>query len=119
VNWCLQRILKIYWPAVISNQQLWQTTQQEPIELEIKQRKWKWLGDTLQWLQTDINRAAFEWNPQRAKRKGHPTNTWQWTVLNKAKSNGLTWNQVKMVTQNRVRWKCVALTTGEEMEKRA
>jgi hypothetical protein len=46
VNRCLQRIPKIYWPAVILNQQLWQTTQQEPTELEIKRCKWKWLGHT-------------------------------------------------------------------------
>jgi hypothetical protein len=35
-NRCFRRILKIYWPAVISNQQLWQKTQQELTELEIK-----------------------------------------------------------------------------------
>jgi hypothetical protein len=103
VNQCLRRILKIYWPAVISNQQLWQTTQQEPTELEIKRCKWKWLGHTLRRPQTDINRAALEWNPQGSRRKGCPTNTWRKTVLNEAKSNGLTWNQVKMVAQNRVR----------------
>jgi hypothetical protein len=107
VNRCLRRILKIYWPAVISNQQLWQTTKQEPTELEIKRRKWKWLGHILRRTQTAINRAALEWNPQGSRRKGRPTNTWQRTVLNEAKSNGLTWNQVKTVAQNRVRWKCV------------
>jgi hypothetical protein len=70
VNRCLRRILKIYWPAVISNQQLWQITQQEPIELEIKRRKWKWLGHILGMLQTDNNRAALEWNPQGSRRRG-------------------------------------------------
>jgi hypothetical protein len=107
VNRCFLRILKVYWPAVISNQQLWQTSNQEPTELEIKRHKWKWLGHTLRMPQTDINRAALEWNPQGSRRRGRPTNTWRRTVLNEAKSNGLTWNQVKTVAQNRVRWKCV------------
>jgi hypothetical protein len=90
VNQYFRRILKIYWPAAISNQQLWQTTQQEPIELEIKQHKWKWLGHILQRPQTDINHATLELNPQGFRRRGHPTNTWWRTVLNEAKSNGLT-----------------------------
>jgi hypothetical protein len=107
VNRCLQRILKMYWATVISNQQLWQITKQKLIELEIKQGNWKWLGHTLRRPQTDINREALEWNPQGSRRRGRPTNTWQRTVLNEAKSKGLTWNQVKMVAQNRVRWKCV------------
>jgi hypothetical protein len=75
-NRCLRRILKIYWPTVISNPQLWQTTQQNLTELEIKWCKCKWLGYTHWGPQTDINRAALEWNPQRSRRKGCPTNTW-------------------------------------------
>jgi hypothetical protein len=75
VNWCLRCILKIYWPAVILKQQLWQITQQEPTELEIKRRKWKWLGHTLRRPQTDIKRATLDWNPQGSRRRGRPTNT--------------------------------------------
>jgi hypothetical protein len=100
-------MLKTYWPTVISNQQLWQMTQKEPIELEIKRRKWKWLGHTLRGPQTDINRAALEWDAQGSRRRGRPINTWRRTVVNEAKSNGLTSKQVKTVAQNRVRWKCV------------
>ena len=40
VNRCIRRILKIFWPVQISNQELWARAKQRPIELEIRQRKW-------------------------------------------------------------------------------
>jgi hypothetical protein len=39
VNRCIRRILKIFWPVQISNQELWARAKQRPIELEIRQRK--------------------------------------------------------------------------------
>jgi len=41
INRCIRRILNI------SNQELWMRAKQKPIELEIRQRKWGWLGHTL------------------------------------------------------------------------
>ena len=38
-NRCIRRILKIFWPVQISNQELWARAKQKPIELEIRQRK--------------------------------------------------------------------------------
>jgi len=46
INRCIRRILKIFWPVQISNQELWARAKQKPIELEIRQRKWGWLGHT-------------------------------------------------------------------------
>ncbi|KAJ8359589.1 hypothetical protein SKAU_G00161140 [Synaphobranchus kaupii] len=34
-NTCLRRILRICWPDIISNQELWQRTRQQPVEEEI------------------------------------------------------------------------------------
>jgi hypothetical protein len=39
INRCLQRILNVQWPDVISNIMLWETTGEKPIELQIKKRK--------------------------------------------------------------------------------
>ena len=47
VNRCIRRILKIFWPVQISNQELWARAKQKPIKLEIRQRKWGWLDHTL------------------------------------------------------------------------
>ena len=40
VKRCILRILKIFWAVRISNQELWTSAKQKPIELEIWQRKW-------------------------------------------------------------------------------
>ena len=64
VKRCIRRILKILWPVQISNQELWARAKQRPIELEIWQRKWGWLGHTLRRPPGDIAKAALEWNPE-------------------------------------------------------
>ena len=39
---CLRRILRIYWANKISNKKLHETT--GPIYLEVKRRRWRWVG---------------------------------------------------------------------------
>jgi hypothetical protein len=63
VNRCICRILKIFWQVQISNQELWARAKQKPIEFEIRQRMWGWLGHTLRRPPEDIAKAALEWNP--------------------------------------------------------
>ena len=46
-NRCLRNILKIRWPEIISNKNLWEETRQIPVEIEIKKQKWSWIGHTL------------------------------------------------------------------------
>ena len=64
VNRPIRRILKIFWPVQISNQEMWARAKQRPIELEIRQRNWGWLGHTLRRPPGDVTKAALEWNPQ-------------------------------------------------------
>jgi hypothetical protein len=47
VNRCLGYILRTWWPNIISNKDLWKITGQEDINLEIRRRKFRWLGHTL------------------------------------------------------------------------
>ena len=60
INNCHRRILKIHWPETISNVELWQRTKQETIEIEIKRRRWGWIGHTL------------TWNPKGKRKRGRP-----------------------------------------------
>ena len=39
-NKCLRRILRVYWPSIISNAQLWADPNQQPIAKEIRRHKW-------------------------------------------------------------------------------
>jgi hypothetical protein len=38
INRCLRYILRIWWPKIISNKDLWRVTGQEDINLEIRKR---------------------------------------------------------------------------------
>ena len=41
MNRCLRYILRIWWPKIISNKDLWKVTGQEDINVEIRKRKFK------------------------------------------------------------------------------
>jgi len=41
VNRCLRYILRIWWPNIISNKDLWKVAGQEDINLEIRKRKFR------------------------------------------------------------------------------
>ena len=43
---------------------LWKVTGQEDINLEIRKRKFRWIGQTLRKEDGEIPKAALLWNPQ-------------------------------------------------------
>ena len=47
VNRYLRYILRIWWPNIIFNKDFWRVTDQEDIDLEIRKRKFRWIGHTL------------------------------------------------------------------------
>ncbi|XP_039278913.1 uncharacterized protein LOC120350317 [Nilaparvata lugens] len=47
INQSLQKIECVWWPDMISNEELWHNTGQMPIDIEIRKRKWMWIGHTL------------------------------------------------------------------------
>lgn len=105
VNKCLRHILNIRWPDTISNTSLWEKTKQDPIHIEIKRRKWGWIGHTLRKSPENITRQALDWNPQGKRKVGRPRQTWRRSVESEAKEAGFTWAQLKKVAQNRVHWR--------------
>ena len=70
VNRCLRYILRVWWPNRIRNEELWEKTKQLPIGIQIKQRKWKWIGHTLRKDNANITRAALRWTPQGKRKEG-------------------------------------------------
>jgi len=84
VNRCLRRILNIHWPEVISNDELWRRTEEIEMSMQIKRRKWKWIGHRLRKGNEAIEREALDWNPQGKRRRGRPRHTWRRTVHNEA-----------------------------------
>ena len=105
INKCLRKILNVRWPEVISNEDLWERTQQCHIEESIKRRKWKWIGHTLRKPENNITRSAREWNPQGSRRRDRPKQSWRRSVKDELAKKQITWIEAKRITSNRVRWR--------------
>jgi len=104
VNKCLREILKIWWPETISNEELWRRTEQDPVTMTIKRRKWRWVGHTWRREEDNIARTALEWNPQGQRRRGRPSNTWRRTLETELKKERLTWASAKRKARDRSQW---------------
>ena len=64
INICLRRVINIKWIDKITNEELWRITKQKSIEIQIKRRKWNWIGHTLRKEGEAIDKTALDWNPQ-------------------------------------------------------
>lgn len=102
INRCLRRILGIWWPRTIPNEQLWHITQQATIEKEILKRKYGWVGHTLRKPSSEVAHAVCEWNPQGARSRGRPKTTWRRTVQ---KETSKSISELRSLARNRDTWK--------------
>lgn len=105
INKCLRKIIKVKWSDFISNEELWQRTRQEEIGIQIKRRKWRWIGHILRREDGNIAKTALVWNPQGSRRRGKPNTTWRRTIMKEVEEMGKTWNEIKVMAQNREEWR--------------
>ena len=99
---CLRDVLRIWWPNIISNKDLWKATGQEDINLEIRKRNFRWIGHTLRKEDGEIPKAALHWNPQGNRKRGRPKNSWRRSVIKEA---GRSWNELRFLAADRQKWK--------------
>ena len=64
VSRCLRHILGVRWYDRLRIEELWRSTSQEPIEQQIKRRKWRWLGHTLRKPADNVTRRGLRWTPK-------------------------------------------------------
>ena len=107
VNRCLRNILNIRWEDRVSNEDLWQRTGQERIEVQIMRRKWGWLGHTLRKPASNIARHALRWNPQGKRRPGRPRNTWRRSTEAEARTIGLNWTEMETAAKDQWKWRAM------------
>ena len=105
VNRCLRSIMNVKRSDEVSNNTLWTKTNQLPVEIEIKRRKWHWIGHTLRKPTSSITRQALTWNPQGKRKRGRPRNTWRRDVESEARKIGYTWQEIVTMAQRRIRWR--------------
>jgi hypothetical protein len=97
VNRCLRYILRIWWPNIISNKDLWRVTAQD-INLEIRKIKFRWIGHTLRKQDGEIPKAALLWNPQGSRKRGRPKTRWRRLVIKEA---GRSWSDLRFLAADR------------------
>lgn len=105
INKCLRQIFNIHWPDRISNEALLQRANSLPVHIDIRKRKWTWIGHILRRPQTEIARTALDWNPQGQRRQGRPRNTWVRCLKQECLLARVSWNQTKTIARDRIRWR--------------
>ena len=101
----LRRILKIFWPNTISNQELLTQCNQESMDTIMMRRRWRWIGHVMRREQGSITRTALHWTPEGKRKRGRPKTTWRRTVENEMKSLDHSWNSMQRLAQNRQEWR--------------
>ena len=101
---CLRWILQIVWPNKISNAELHEQTGMLPISLEVKKRRWMWIGHVNRMPPTSIPRVAMRWTPAGNRRRGRPKETWRRSVDREMKALGWSLGQVAKLAADRTRW---------------
>jgi len=78
---CLRRIMRVFWPNRFSNSALLEATKQEPMNIILKRKRWRWVGHTLRMEPSAHARIALTWTPEGRRKRGRPRSTWRWTML--------------------------------------
>jgi len=80
-------------------------TKKKPIEIQIKRRKWNWIGHTQHKEAGAAEKTTLDWNHQGYRRRGRLKRTWCRTIEDELRSTGRSWNKVKGITGDHSAWK--------------
>jgi hypothetical protein len=105
VNKCLRQILRIKWFDLVPNTTLWESANQAPMPIQIRRRKWRWIGHTLRKEPSNVTRQSLEWNPQGKRKRGRPRQTWRRSLGCELQAVGMTWEGAKRNAEDRRQWK--------------
>ena len=86
----------------ISNTELLQRANMEPVASRMRRQKWGLVGHTLRKNEKCITRKAMEWNHliSAGRLPGRPRETWRKTVARELKIIGKIWNELKVLAHN-------------------
>jgi len=82
-----------------TSKELWQKTNQPPVEEELKRTQWRWIGHTLRKLKHNITRQALQWNPQGKRGRRRPRNTWRRDSIAEMEIEGYRWQDLEYGTK--------------------
>ena len=68
----LRRILRIFWPSKIANEDLLRQWNQESIATNLIRRRWQWIGHVIRRDKKSITKTALHWTPEGKRKRGRP-----------------------------------------------
>jgi hypothetical protein len=74
---CLRRILQVFYPNLVTNNEILRRTGQENIVVELTDRKWRWIGQMARRGTDNITRQSFLWRLSGKRKCGRPQETWR------------------------------------------
>ena len=101
----LRKILRIFWPQKISNDQLLRQTKQEDIRTLVNRRRWRWIGHVMRKAGNNIARIAMHWTPEGKRSRGRPKTTWRRTVEKRLRGLNYSWSTIEKLAKDREGWK--------------
>ena len=103
---CLKRILRVHWPNIITNADLYARTGTRPLSCTIRQRRWRWIGHILRRGSEEHERTALTWTPEGRRKRGRPKNTWRRTAETERQRLGWsTWRAAGAAAADREGWR--------------
>ena len=69
---CLRRLLKIYWPMRVSNEEVPRRANTETISELVRKRRWTWIGHVLRMDNSCLPRVALKRAPEGKRKRGDP-----------------------------------------------
>ncbi|XP_078330664.1 uncharacterized protein LOC144624641 [Crassostrea virginica] len=80
--------------GMFTSEEIWRRATQLPKEIQIRRRKWTWIGHTLRKSKTTIVKQALRWNPQGQRKPRRPRNSWRRSVLQEGIQQDKAWGVV-------------------------
>ena len=103
---CLRRLLKIYWPMKVSNEEVRRRARTCTISEQIRRRRWRWIGHVLRMNNQQNPRIALTWAPEGKRTRGRPKVTWRRTVEGERQKMGFTtWSEAATAARDRAGWR--------------
>ncbi len=101
----LRKILRIFWPRVISNKDLLVQCHQESMRTIIRRRRWSWVGHVLRMEGKAIPKTAVHWTPEGKRQRRRPRTTWRRTIESELKTLNYTWGDIEKKARDRHVWR--------------
>ena len=72
----------------MSNERIREVTDMKDINLDIKERRWRWIGHVYRMKNSRRPRQAMDWTPQGQRNRGRPRGTWRRTFETEMEMEG-------------------------------